>query len=282
MHRNYRVSDLDPRRLYVLPLGVGDAFTSLFFHTSFLLIAEGRVVLVDCPAPLRRMVHDAARKARLDLQVRDIDHVILTHMHGDHCNGLEEFAFYKRFVLNAPKPHVYMLPEVEKPLWEKRLSGVLEEISIPGTDVPARRKMDDYFQIHHWEEDEYQHLAEIGSELEFVIRRTKHFIPCFGMRVRLHDFSVGYSADTAYDPEHIDFLKSANLIVHETGHGSGHTPLDKLAALPHDIRSKMSLIHVPDDLNVFDCSIPVMSEGSLYEVGSGRDPKIINEVAQPT
>lgn len=278
MHRMYKVEDLDPKRLYLLPLGIGDAFTSLFFHSSFLLIAEGRLVLVDCPAPLRRIVHEASRKAHLELDVADIDHVILTHMHGDHCNGLEEFAFYKRFVLNAERPHLYLLPEVEDRLWGKRLSGVLEEISIPGTSVASRRGFEDYFQVHKWEEGEFQHLAELGLDMEFVIRRTNHFIPCFGFRARLNDYSVGYSADTAFDPKHIDFLKSASLVIHETGHGSGHTPLQELAGLSPELRSKMVLIHVPDDLNVFDCGIPVLSEGSLYEVGSGREPRMITEI----
>jgi phosphoribosyl 1,2-cyclic phosphodiesterase len=105
--------------LQFLPLGIGDFFSRYYYSSSFVVLAGNSPILVDCPSPLRKMLHEASTRAGFDLPIEDINHVVLTHLHGDHANGLEEVAFYKRF-LQGRKPVLYTIREVAQDLWEHR------------------------------------------------------------------------------------------------------------------------------------------------------------------
>ncbi len=76
-----------------LILGIGDAFTRRHFSTSALVEAPGGRVLIDCPDLIHRVLHEATTQAGWSVDASGVDDVILTHLHGDHCNGLESFAF---------------------------------------------------------------------------------------------------------------------------------------------------------------------------------------------
>ena len=100
-------------------------------------------------------------------------------------------------------------------------------------------------------------------------RRTIHGVPTFAFRITARGRTLGFSADTAYDPSLIEWLSGADLIVHEVTtlvHTGVHTPYEKLAALPESIRFKMRVAHYPDDFDVDSSVIEALSEGRLYEV----------------
>jgi ribonuclease BN (tRNA processing enzyme) len=78
---------------------------------------------------------------------------------------------------------------------------------------------------------------------------------------------VGYSADTAFDPSLIDWLSSADLLVHEVTtlvHTGVHTPYEKLAALPAELLTKMRLIHYPDDFDAIGSVIEPLRQGQCF------------------
>ena len=76
----------------ILPLGVGEAFARTLRQTNFLIIpAEGKPFLVD-------FGHTAVRASRsLRVDLRSVDGVVVSHLHGDHIGGLEELAFTSYF-----------------------------------------------------------------------------------------------------------------------------------------------------------------------------------------
>lgn len=258
---------LDAKGLHLLALGVGNAFTRRFFPSSLLLVAGRRAVLVDCPAPLRRILGDAGRTHGLDIDIADIGHVVLTHLHGDHCNGIEEFGFYAFHELGGRRAHLYLLPEVAGPLWENRLSASMGNVMKPAEARAAEKALETYFQVHTWEQGAAHRLAGGGPAIEFRIRRTRHSLPCLAFRATFEGRTLGYSADTAHDPELIDFLAPADLIIHETGPGGNHTPLEELARLPEALRRKMRLIHAPDDYHDRDdLPIELLKQGEMVRV----------------
>ncbi len=254
----------DPSRLYLLPLGVGNAFTRLSYNASFLMIAGERNILVDCPAPIRRVLYEAGKKAGLSIDLDDIDDIILTHLHGDHCNGLEEVGFYRHHVLHAPAPNLYLLPEVEQPLWEHRLKAAMA-----GRD--GDRTLESFFNVHVWEEGTDHLLA--GTELPwcFRIRRSLHSLPCFGFVATFGDVQLGYSGDSEFEDAHVEFLRDADFIIHEAGDVYPHTEVASLEQLPDNIRRKIHLIHTPDYLMEKDKtpSLPILEVGRVYEVMKG-------------
>ena len=93
----------------VLILGIGDAFTRRSFGSSALIRAPGDpggFVLIDCPDPIHRVLLEATTIAgeAWKADASNIDDILLTHLHGDHCNGLESFGFYRRVLrLRDPK-----------------------------------------------------------------------------------------------------------------------------------------------------------------------------------
>ncbi len=81
----------------VLPLGVGDAFSALYYSTCLALRAEGVWVIVDCPHPIRKVLRESSAPGGFNLDVKDIEAVFLTHLHADHASGLEGFGFRSVF-----------------------------------------------------------------------------------------------------------------------------------------------------------------------------------------
>ena len=96
-------------------------------------------------------------------------------------------------------------------------------------------------------------------------RKTIHHVPTTALRVRAAGRSLGHSADTAFDEGLIAWLAEADLVVHETNYGI-HTPYEKLAALPEEVRRKMRLIHYPDDFDLPSSVIEPLREGRVYEI----------------
>jgi ribonuclease BN (tRNA processing enzyme) len=242
-----------------MPLGAGNFFAAKRYCTSLVLFADGKIVLIDCPDPLFRMLAEASAKSGRDVHPNSFDHIVLTHLHGDHCNGLEAFGYWRRFLgVGRPRPAVYTSSAVAKDLWRK-LSPSMEKAELPGKPVETYG-FDDYFEMTSFEFGERFEVCGI----KFETRRTQHSIPTFGFCASFGGRRFGYSCDTCYDPGHIAFLESCDLIFHETDHGI-HTPLAPLEALPEKIRTKMRLIHLPDDF-AGSSKIAEAEEGRVYPV----------------
>ena len=257
----------------VIPLGVGDTFSAEHVTASLLLRCEGFNLAIDAPDRYRGVLARASH-LRDPLELESIDHMIITHVHGDHVNGLEGVAFFKRFAQER-KLNLYTLPEVRTPLWERRLAAPMSVLWDGQRHKPM--SFHDYFD---WKglvarpsgvvsyEGESLPCREIGP-FRVRARRTIHHVPTSALLIDAGGVTLGYSADTAYDPELIAWLDQADLIIHETNHGPAHTPYEQLAALPASLRSKMRLIHYPDEFNIGASVIRPLRERERFRVGDG-------------
>ena len=250
---------MSPFRL--LSLGVGDAFSALHYSSCFALEAKGQWLLMDCPHPIRKMLHEATRSAGLAFDVDRFQAVILTHLHGDHVSGLDTLAFYFRYVLKRKLP-VITHPEVASRLWTKHLAGGME-YSLQEPDQPAVcRPASEFIEIIPLEENQ----TLIQGPFTLRCRRTIHNIPTIALQVHAAGRTLGYSADTAYDPSLIEWLAPADLIVHEACSGFMHTPYENLLALPAELRAKMRILHYPDNFDVESAALEPMRQGHVYLV----------------
>ncbi len=251
--------------MHFLPLGIGDFFSRIHYHTSLVVMAGGEMLLVDCPSPLRKMLYEASQFdfAAPDVDLDQIGHVILTHLHGDHANGLEELAFYKRFI-QKQRPRLYTTAEVLEDLWEHRLRATLGFLSNACNTSRRPQTMADWFDVVELREGRTQTIGRMRLE----IRPTRHFLPCFGFRISCGGQSLGFSADTVFDPGHIEFLSECDTIIHESGESEGHTFLRELMTLPEPLRRKMHIAHVPDAFDIAHSPIPVLEPGHFYEVAA--------------
>lgn len=242
--------------LEVVVLGVGDTFSERHHSAALLLQCDGVSLAIDCPDTYRRVLRDAADRSGRALDLFDVDHVLVTHVHGDHMNGLEGAAFFKRFAQER-RLHLIASPEVREVIWDQRLRAPMEQL----WDGQQLRSLsfDDYFT---WTPLRWTDETTIGP-YTIRARRTRHHVPTSALLVEAGGRRFGYSADTAFDPDLVDFLSPADLIVHETNHGPAHTPIAALEALPAELRDKMRLIHYPDELDLAARRIEPAREGQI-------------------
>ena len=282
--------------------GVGDAFTERYYNASLCIEepASGFRLQIDCPPAYPRVLADyrqrSTQKSGAPLEIGNIDHLLLTHLHGDHCGGTEAYLFLRRFVIGR-KPTLHGAKEVLDALWPTRLAGGMEQLllSAPQWDEAAltQRAVHPDAQAMAELADDARRLADPGGPLRQlglgdyterqdlqagvteigplrVERRfTRHHIPTTALRISLAGSKrplLGYSADTAFDPDLIDWLAEAEFVIHETNLGV-HTPLHSLLLLPDAVKARMRLIHYPDFLDPASCPIECLREGEAIDIG---------------
>jgi ribonuclease BN (tRNA processing enzyme) len=212
------------------------------------------------------MLREGTIKAGLPepLDLDRIHAVAVSHLHADHCCGLEDYGFFSLFALGR-RAKLIMQPDARARLWDGLLAAGMEFMQEKPTQPPTRRELKDYFELIDLHPSRPVQCGPFSIEC----RQTVHSIPTFAFRIRAGDRVLGYSADTAYDPTLIEWLAAADLIVHEVTsitESAVHTPYEKLAGLPPSLTSKMRLTHFPDDFDVEASTIEPLREGCAYRI----------------
>jgi hypothetical protein len=133
------------------------------------------------------------------------------------------------------------------------------------------RLLDEHFESHDLALEDYANVSPLGpgrtriGALELEWRPTRHHVPTSALRIHAAGRTLGYSADTAFDLELVEWLAASDLFFHETNYGT-HTPLASLVALPERLRARMRLIHYPDDHDPDRSPIPCAREGERHEL----------------
>jgi len=246
----------------VIILGIGDAFTARSFGSSAVIQGADGLALIDCPDLIHRALRTASAAASVPLDATMIDDVIITHLHGDHCNGLESFGF-ARYFLRKQQGDQSQLPRVHT---SQRSADMLWQRLQPAMGVDRQgaptRQLQDFFDLNILSPAEPSRVAGLTVEC----RVTQHPIPCIGLKISDGHATLGWSGDTPFEQAHIEWLQDADVIVHECNYPPAHTSIEQLNALPSDIRRRMRLIHLPDEFDSSRTDIVALREGEVLEL----------------
>lgn len=234
-------------------LGTGDAFSSKHFGSSAVVLAPEGQVLIDAPDALMRALASASASSGVRVGPDGINDILVTHIHGDHVNGLEAFGFWRWLEwrrTGRTLPRLHTTNQVADRLWQ-RLA--------PAMDQGGTATLSDYFELRVLPKSSPARIAG----LEVRHRMGRHTVPTCGFLISDGRRTLGWSGDTTWDPGHVEWLSEADLVVHETSPAPAHTPVDYLNALPPELRAKMALIHMPDDFEAESTSIRLLTDGEL-------------------
>ncbi|MBU3728122.1 MAG: MBL fold metallo-hydrolase [Phycisphaerales bacterium] len=242
--------------LRIVITGSGDAFSERHFGSSAVAVAPEGLVMIDCPDPIHRVLREASAISGIALDPASIHDVVITHLHGDHANGLEAFAFthwlLRRQDTSRRKPRLHAAAPVMERMWS-RLA--------PSMDQGGTVTIEEYFEPRIL----VPGTAAWVAGMQVDCRITTHMIPTIGLRLRHGAVGIGWSGDTGFEPAHVDWLCECGVVVHETSPPPFHTPVADLLALPERIRRKIRLIHAPDDFDPASCPLPLVQEGDVIE-----------------
>lgn len=231
----------------LVPLGVGNAFSELYYSTALVLIAaDGRWLLVDCPHPIRKILREASLASGVDLSLSHLVGVALTHLHADHASGLEGLGYYFKYVLrSAQPPSLYTEAKVLEAL-RPRSEAELFALTAVADGCQA---------------------GPFWIEARIVTHGDR---PACAFRIACGGRTVGHSGDTVYDPQLIGWLSTADLVAHEAGADEEpnrhHTAYRQLTALPAEVRQKMRLAHYADKFDLDGSVIEPLRPGRVYVV----------------
>ncbi|REK75560.1 MBL fold metallo-hydrolase [Paenibacillus paeoniae] len=125
----------------MMMLGVGNGFVKSTYHNNALLECNRRRYLIDCGALAWHSLYE------LGLRFEDIDGIFITHLHYDHCGGLDEAALYGVYAAGR-KMKLWLPAPLQHTLWEQHLRGTLENVA------DGKTSLEDYFDIQTVEEGE--------------------------------------------------------------------------------------------------------------------------------
>jgi len=227
-------------------LGTGTLFSKNNYHSNYLLTVGNYSLMIDCGSDARHSLRD------LGLEIKDIDGVYISHLHGDHVGGLEWLGFGKYF---GPDDlcDLYASSSILPDLWNKVLSGGMGSLQCQIADLNT------YFNVHAISEkngkfNAISHANYVSCQLVQTchIMNGFYIVPSFGLMIDTGSQKIFVTSDTQFAPEQLtDFYGMANIIIHdcETSDYESrvHANYKRLVMLPNEIKNKMWLSHYQDD-----------------------------------
>src|SRR5512135_3083509 len=123
----------------LIPLGVGAAFSALHYTTCLALGVDDTWLLIDCPHPVRKMLREGSVAAGRPLDLDRISGIALSHLHADHCSGVEDYIYFTHYALHR-RAQILAHPGVSARLWSGLLAAGMEEARELPDAPPTRRR----------------------------------------------------------------------------------------------------------------------------------------------
>ncbi len=224
----------------ITTLGSGHGFAPNAMTSGMIIWINRRGIMVDPP------VNAAVELVRLGVSPKVLDSIILTHCHADHDAGTLQKIMQEGNII------LYTTPTIFNSFIRK--SSAL-------TDIPAALLE----QAVHFVPLTIGAPMNINGGM-FQFNYSLHSIPTISIQAGYGGKKMMYSSDTHNDPAFADqlfekgvvsenrrdFLKDfpwhMDIIFHEAGIPPLHTPMSVLVNLPEEVRERLYLVHVTNDM----------------------------------
>jgi ribonuclease BN (tRNA processing enzyme) len=203
------------------------------------------------------------------VDAREIDAILLSHLHADHCLDLCGYYVFRKYHPDGPLPTI--------PVYGPEGTGARMARAL---DVPAKPGLSEHFDFHSWNDS----TPESIGPFEVRLARVEHPIETYAMRLGHDGRTLVYSGDTGPSPALVDLANDADVLLCEASfvederkppglHMTGREAAEHASAAGV---SRLLLTHLPpwhDRLRVLHESIQawagpieVVTKGATYQV----------------
>ena len=185
--------------------------------TSSLLRLDGRNIVIDCGAGV------AIGLARQGVDLKQIDAIIITHLHSDHYLDLGPLI-HTAWTAGLSRPVDVHGPQGIDAYWHHFLAAMRFDIETRIADE-GRPDLEPLLRVHELDAGSFALFPEVRA----TAIRTVHppLFDSFALRFDGGRHSVVFSGDTAFHPPLAELARGADLLVHEALHPAG---VDRLVA----------------------------------------------------
>jgi ribonuclease BN (tRNA processing enzyme) len=218
-------------------VGCGDAFASgARLNTCIHIADRSGALLVDCGATALYGLK------RLDIDTNDIDAILLTHFHADHCGGIPFFILHAQFNAKRRKPLLIAGPP--------GLSGWFARAM--ALAFPGERTLPFELSLHEVEVGRAQTILN-RRVTAFPVRHDERAGPCLAYRIESGGKTFCYSGDTEWTDTLVEAAQDADLFVCECytfdAPRKSHMALSVLRQhLPRVNAKRVLLTHLGEDM----------------------------------
>jgi len=204
--------------------------------SCFLIEAGGKKLLFDIGTGAMK------RLAEAGVDYKDIDHIFITHLHGDHINDLNALIFgYGYDFFHNP----YYKPDKDKKLFIYGPKGVKEYADTIVKNLLFRKDYPVPTEIKELENDEFS----IGKILIKTMKIRHHpKLNSIGYRVEADKKVLVYVGDSEKDENILELAKNADLVIMESSYNikaNGHLAPEEAADLAKKAGCKrLMLTHI--------------------------------------
>jgi ribonuclease BN (tRNA processing enzyme) len=141
----------------------------------------------------------------------DVDAVLLSHLHADHCLDMCSYYVYRRYHPDGPRPRLPVYGPAET---ADRLARAYDLAVEPG--------MREEFDFFEWRE---RGSYEVGA-LRVTVTQMVHPVTCYAMRIEHAGAALVYSGDTGASAALVEAARGADLLLAEASfhEGRDHVP----------------------------------------------------------
>ena len=131
------------------------------FQSNMVLEINGKKLLIDAGNDVKLSLEKAS------IEVGDLDAIYITHLHGDHCMGLEYLGYYSYFI-SKKRPQLFIHESMINDLWAS-LRPSMERLS---KDIAAT--LSTYFDVKVVRETPYLQPSFFWENVQFNLVRNNH------------------------------------------------------------------------------------------------------------